>query len=88
MLWEAFLITKRCRFRISKPFSNRSKFENFRSAHAPTVFERSFFSVTLRIQKFLSIHFWSLSDPVSENRVRFDRSIKKYFHFRQKSLEK
>ena len=45
-------------------------------------------SVTLRIQKCLSIQFWSLSDPVSENRVRFARSIKKYFHFCSKSVEK
>ena len=30
-------------------------------------------------KNFLSIQFWSLSDLVSENRVRFARSIKKIF---------
>ena len=30
-------------------------------------------SVTLRIQKFLSIQFWSLSDLVLEYRVRFEQ---------------
>ena len=55
MVRDTFLVTKWCRFRISKPFSNRSK--------------------------FLSIQFWSLGDPVSENRVRFERSIKNIFTF-------
>ena len=39
-------------------------------------------------QKFLSIQLWSLSDLVSENRVRFERSIKQYFHIPEKSIEK
>ena len=140
-MWGTFLLTKWCRFRISKPFSNRSKFEIFcnmplpnllfnvnyliRSpwgfgkrcgglfcsqsdadsesrnrfrigvnlkffvtCHSLTYFLTSITSVTLRNQKFLSIQFWSLSDLVSENRVRFARSIKKYFHFCSKSVEK
>ena len=48
----------------------------------------SIFLVTLRIRNFLTIQFWSLSDLVSEYRVRFDRLIKKFFHFRSKSVEK
>ena len=53
-----------------------------------TYFLTSIFLVTLRIQNFLIVQFWSLSDLVSEYRVRFDRSIKKYFHFRSKSIKK
>ena len=57
--------------------------------HAPlTYFLTSIFLVTLRIQNFLTIQFWSLSDLVSEYRVRFARSIKKYFHFCSKSIKK
>ena len=37
------------------------------------------FSVILRTKIFLSTHFWSLSNLVSENRVRFEGSIKKNF---------
>ena len=139
-MWGTFLLTKWCRFRISKPFSNRSKFEIFCNmplpnllfnvnylghledsgndvgdffahkvmqipnletvfeseanlkffvtCHSLTYFLTSITSVTLRNQKFLSIQFWSLSDLDSENRVRFARSIKKYFHFCSKSVEK
>ena len=53
-----------------------------------TYFLTSIFLVTLRIQNFLIVQFWSLSDLVSEYRVRFDRSIKKYFHLRSKSIKK
>ena len=44
--------------------------------------------VTLRIQNFLTIPFWSLSDLVSENRVRFARSIKKKFSLSLKTVKK
>ena len=83
-IWEmvrgTFLLAKWNRSRISKPFSNRSKFEIFRSAHAPTIFKRSFFSVTLWTQKCLSIQF-------SENRVTFELSLKKYFIIFLKSVK-
>ena len=58
---------------------------NFLYRSLANLYLTSIFSVTLRTQKFLSIQFWSLSDPVSENRIRFARSIKKYFHFCSKS---
>ena len=76
-MWGTFLLTKWCRFWISKPFSNRSEFEIFCTSHSLAYFLTSIFLVTLRIQNFLTIQFCSLSDPVSENRVRFERSIKK-----------
>ena len=60
----------------------------FVPCHSLTYFLTSITSVTLRNQKFLSIQFWSLSDLVSENRVRFARSIKKYFPVCSKSVEK
>ena len=72
----------RNRFRIG------ANLKFFVPCHTLTCVLTSITSVTLRNQKFLSIRFWSLSDLVSENRVRFARSIKKYFHFRSKSLKK
>ena len=72
----------RNRFRIG------ANLKFFVPCHSLTYCLMSIFSVTLRIQKLVSIQFWSLSDLVSENRVRFAQSIKKKFHFRQKSFER
>ena len=44
-----------------------------------TYFLTSIFLVTLKIQNFLTVQFWSLSENVLEYRVRFDRSVKKNF---------
>ena len=63
-------------------FESRNRFrigaslKFFVPCHSLTYFWTSITSVTLRNRKFLSIQFWSLSDLVSENRVRFARSIK------------
>ena len=42
---------------------------------------------TPRSKQSLRIEKLSLRDPVSEKRVRLERSIKKYFHFCSKSVE-
>ena len=48
-----------------------------------TYFLTSIFLVTLRIQNFLTVQFWSLSDLVSEYRVSFVDRSKNIFTFVQ-----